>query len=90
MQGKETISHALEDVANGVEARAEIRFRSKPSIRAALGLLAKCALEVIASAREFDGTHGPAQAQARCCSVCGAPESAHPYRHPLVGSRWND
>lgn len=70
---KDSIEFALEDFEQGAEARVEIRFSGPRSIRAALGLLSRCCLEVIVAAREANGTHVPAQVASR----------------EQEGSRWN-
>jgi hypothetical protein len=67
MKKKDSIHHEAEDFALSAEARVEIRFRpgDRASVRRSLGLLAKCALEVLVKARAADGTHAPAQIASR-------------------------
>lgn len=97
---KKILDHTEVDREAGASAFVLIRFEpGKASVRRALRLLTKCALEVVVAAREAQGVHAPEPEKAKRCATCGAEETCHPYRHPFKthtfgsreaeGSRWN-
>lgn len=63
---KKYVQEIQVDEEAGASALVLIRFEpGKASVRRALGLLSRCALEVLVRARDADGTHKPAQAAVR-------------------------
>lgn len=86
MATKAHLQEVQVDEEAGASAVVLIRFRpgEKASVRRALRLLSRCALEIVVQARDADGTHVPAQV---------AVEWRDPETRTLdrvqEGARWN-